>query len=552
MHKMKKAVALMLVFMLAVGLVACGKKADEKKPESSATAEKTEEKANDKEAEPAKPAEDVDSEDGEIIEITPSTDEADESGLLRIGVAKSSEYYYDEETYETLAYAKYSNVSLLAGSDTYAELAASLDEFSTDSKVRTLDEFETLKSSVKSDIEAGDEPFMNYFIEESSNIVRADDKALSIVDFVSSYTGGAHENLGIFTYNYDTKSGKLLKLTDVIKDVDAFTELISEKASKYADDVISDPAEYIKKGINEEGYCLSWALSYTGVDVYFAPYEIASYAAGVITASVTFKENPEIFNDLYTEVPASYEVAFSGAGQVLADTNGDGLPENVSVWKTPGDDAEDLFNLSVYIGEDLVVSDDEFFNFDYNCIMLHKADGNYILVDGQSYNDCHTTRVYDIASKKMTDELLGTGLVRYGTYDDYPFCYEVAGNPDKKELFTRLDALGTYDTFRTYSLEGGKLIPEKEYYYYDDGAVTLRNAVGLTVDVCDENGNVTGETDVKPGEYFTYLYTDDATFMMCSLSDGTIVKLDMDISEYPQKVEGEDVMDVFPDVLFAG
>ncbi|MBR6396522.1 MAG: hypothetical protein IKS09_06105, partial [Lachnospiraceae bacterium] len=179
MHKMKKAVALMLVFILAAGLAACGKKAEDKKPDSSAPVEKTEEKANDNETEPAKTAEDVDSEDGEIIEITPSTDEADESGLLRVGVAKSSEYYYDEETYETLAYAKYSNVSLLAGSDTYAELAASLDEFSSDSKARTLDEFEMLKSSVKADIEAGDEPFMNYFIEEGSNIVRADDKALS-------------------------------------------------------------------------------------------------------------------------------------------------------------------------------------------------------------------------------------------------------------------------------------------------------------------------------------------------------------------------------------
>ncbi|MBP5305050.1 MAG: DUF3298 domain-containing protein, partial [Lachnospiraceae bacterium] len=541
MQKMKKAVALMLVFVLTAGLVACGKKAEEKKPESSAPVEKTEEKANTDTADTKETAEDESEDEGEIIEITPSSDEADESGLLRVGVARSSEYYYDEETYNILAYAKYNNISLLAGSDTYPELAASLDEMSSGIKARTLGEFEMLKSSVESDKDSEEGLLMNYFTEESTNIVRADDKAVSIVDVVSSYTGGAHENLGIYTYNYDTQTGKQLSLKDVIKDEEGFLKLIIDQAKKNADEGIVDPEEYIRKAYNEEGYWLSWVLSYTGIDVYFAPYEIASYAAGVITASVTFKDNPEIFNDAYTKVPEYYEVALSGLGKVLADTNGDGAPEELTVWKIQSDEADDLYKLVVYVGEKLIVDDEEFLNFDYNCIFAHNSNGDYIIIDGQSYNDCHTTRVYDIASGKMTDELLGTGLVRYGTYDDYPFCYEVAGNPEKKELFTRLEALGTYDAFRNYSLEDGKLKPETEYYYYDDGAVTLRNAVGLTLDVCDKDGNVTGETDVKPGEYFTYLYTDNATFMMCSLSDGTIVKLDMDISEYPQQVEGQDV-----------
>ena len=77
----------------------------------------------------------------------------------------------------------------------------------------------------------------------------------------------------------------------------------------------------------------SWTLNYQGLTFYFSPYEIASYAAGLLTVTIWFDEAPELFREEYIEAPEQgYSVAMPLASAVEFDLNeADGKRDEISV-----------------------------------------------------------------------------------------------------------------------------------------------------------------------------------------------------------------------------
>ncbi|KGM95113.1 hypothetical protein Z968_09940 [Clostridium novyi A str. 4552] len=104
-------------------------------------------------------------------------------------------------------------------------------------------------------------------------------------DFVSFYidyyefTGGAHGSTFRKSYNIDLKTGKVLNLHDVLKDIPNYKETIN----KYIYDEISQKPEvyFIDsfKGIYGD---ISFNLDEKNLIIYFQQYEIAPYSSGII------------------------------------------------------------------------------------------------------------------------------------------------------------------------------------------------------------------------------------------------------------------------------
>ncbi|MDL2281120.1 DUF3298 and DUF4163 domain-containing protein [Selenomonadales bacterium OttesenSCG-928-I06] len=106
--------------------------------------------------------------------------------------------------------------------------------------------------------------------------LRSEDR-LSFHMFYWMYTGGAHGNVIINTFNYDLKTGKKLSFKDVSKaSLKQINKAIFAQAEGFYDDF---------KGIKE--YPETFYLDDDGsVVIVFQPYEIAPYVRGVIEVRI--------------------------------------------------------------------------------------------------------------------------------------------------------------------------------------------------------------------------------------------------------------------------
>lgn len=120
-------------------------------------------------------------------------------------------------------------------------------------------------------------------------VERCDEAVISVCVHESIYSGGAHGIFSQTTYNFDTKTGKLLSVDDLSDDADALTEHIASYIqSDYADSVTNNEPDLSQvPNLIENG---QWYFTNEGMVVFAQLYEIASYAAGMPTFIVPYDE----------------------------------------------------------------------------------------------------------------------------------------------------------------------------------------------------------------------------------------------------------------------
>jgi len=144
--------------------------------------------------------------------------------------------------------------------------------------------------------------------EDKSDIYvrRADSLVVSLLEFSSSYMGGAHGMYGFTGKTFDTYTGKEMQLTDVFTSQTAMTDAIKQqlmfdypKASFQESNGAS--MRNMVDQLAKEGH-LFWTMDPRGVTFYFNPYILGSYAEGIFTTTLLYSERPEIFkHDQYTQ-----------------------------------------------------------------------------------------------------------------------------------------------------------------------------------------------------------------------------------------------------------
>ena len=144
--------------------------------------------------------------------------------------------------------------------------------------------------------------------EDNSDIYvrRADSLVVSLLEFGSSYMGGAHGMYGFTGKTFDTYTGKEMQLADVFTSPTAMTDAIKQqlmfdypRASFQGSNGAS--MRNMVDQLAKEGH-LFWTMDPRGVTFYFNPYILGSYAEGVFTTTLLYSERPGIFkHDQYTE-----------------------------------------------------------------------------------------------------------------------------------------------------------------------------------------------------------------------------------------------------------
>lgn len=481
----------------------------------------------------------------------------------------SDSYYKDDDYSNKLVEMKY-GVIALTGEDEekYPKLAQVLKKLSEENKNTILNEYENLKTQAEDDLkgaeEGGYQIYTPYSAESTYYVSRADDRVLSFEENGYTYLGGAHGTGYSFGCNYDTRTGEELQIQDVVTDMDTFAGLaeaaVYEESGLTMDDLFLEEGESLKDYIAKAAaeHTLNWKITNDGVSVWFNPYEISYYAAGMPSGSVKFAEQTDIFSDYYAEAPRTYVYAANNLGTSGMDFNGDGRTDELRVWASMDEygtyEALKVSMNGVETGKDI-------WAYSYDPYILHTADGkNYLYVICGSDNDYRMLEVFDLngSSAVYVGEVNNCGL-RAQLLDASSYLYgeELLTDPENFYLESRMEVLSTYSASRRYHVGAdGMPVADEDFYQVDTSTYEWREALTAKKDVpcvqVAEDGSVTADNAVIPAGTKLTLYRTDGSSLVDLKAGDTLYRIEVDHSEWPYTINGVEEEEYFDGIMYAG
>ena len=481
---------------------------------------------------------------------------------------QSDSYYKDDDYSNKLVEMKY-GVIALTGEDEkrYPELAQVLKKLSEENKNTILTDYENLKSQAEDDLKAakegGYEVYTPYSTECSFYVNRADNRVLSLGKSGYDYWGGAHGTGYSTGCNYNARTGEELRIQDVVTDVDTFAGLIEAKVYESGltrDDLFLDEEETLKDYILKAAadHTLNWEITNEGVTVWFNPYEISYYAAGMPSGSVSFAGHPEVFSDYYAETARTYVYAIEGLDVSDIDFDGDGKADELSVWASM-DEYGTYEALKVSMKG--VETSKDIWAYSYDPYILHTTDGkNYLYVICGSDNDYRMLEVFDLngSSAVYVGEVNNCGL-RAQLLDASSYLYgeELLTDPENFYLESRMEVLSTYSASRKYHVGAdGMPVADEDFYQVDASTYEWREALTAKKDVpcvqVAEDGSVTADNAVIPAGTKLTLYRTDGSSLVDLKAGDTLYRIEVDHSEWPYTINGVEEEEYFDGVMYAG
>ncbi len=525
---MKKLTALLLALVCAFSLASCDEQTNDASFKKSSAPENT--------------TTDIDAiDDWEYLEV-----------LSGSGYRSS----WNDEYGTTTAIMNYSTARLSDDTaSSYPELAKALEAEKRSVVDNIDDSFDLLCKEALEHLEfSKSEYFTPYESDDEIYVRRADSSILSLLFYSYGYYGGAHGNYAYSANNYNSETGELLTLSDVVTDIDLFAEAVEEELSvRYSKNV--DYKDYIGDDISAY---TEWLLDYNGITVFFSPYAIASYADGAFFVTIPYEGNESFIAPEYAEVPEAYTTEIPAYVPFYYDLDGDSDIDELTFSRSMNeDDAYQSYSLS-FNGK--TVKYDDSFAFDHDAILVHNADGKnyiYIVTEGESgYND--------VIVHKITERgISSAGGISAG------YCYNwqadstevlLITNPYSFKLESRADVLGTAFAYNTYSVgDDGIPVADSELFYIsgtnnDDGTYSFKIKKDIEGEIVDgATGELTGNTKtLKRGETVQYYRTNINSAVDIMAKNGEIVRFEVDLDEYPYTIDGIAIEDIFDEIMWAG
>lgn len=172
----------------------------------------------------------------------------------------------------------------------------------------------------------GDPDWAPYFYEAIYSPMRVDYSVLSLYSKTAIYVGGSRPQVECTAANYNMITGDVLTLGSILCNVDSLGSLcdlviqnmaLLEETAQLYDDY---PNIVRQRFTREESFDEDWFFTETGLDFYFAPYEVAPYISGVVTVEVPYSELSGIIADEFFPAEADLSEGLVYA-QLLAETD---------------------------------------------------------------------------------------------------------------------------------------------------------------------------------------------------------------------------------------
>ncbi len=325
--------------------------------------------------------------------------------------------------------------------DQHENLKNAIDEYFTgrvntfnESIESTNEEAKQFNEENKKAADEGDYEFyeMQYEDDLYVDVVRADSQVFSILLTNYTFMGGAHGSSYYEGVTFDCSTGDILSIDDfgdatsiaeVSKDyIFSLIDESDENAKSYLFD--SEGVSYkdtIEESFADTSLLPSYYLSARGLVFVYQQYDIAPYAAGMISFTVPYSQFSD-FNESYIPGDEFYTCELSNLGLVdKFDINNDGNLVNVTASDYYEEDGSSFFRITVGDNTEDIQYDENTYYSHGNYI--HSTEGNFLLVcsEGSSYT------LYDISNgikeidkleselslKEITENGIVLGTVNY-------------------------------------------------------------------------------------------------------------------------------------------
>ena len=194
------------------------------------------------------------------------------------------------------------------------------------------EEYDNLCASVGEDLPWTEGTQETWVSTLDIQVRRADSVSVSLLSDSYSDYGWIEDFRGMHGTNYDTQTGQVLALDDVMEVNNELAQAVFKELNShmwagdfYADDTVE---AYFANTPHED---ISWTLDYNGVTFYFADGELAEAGNGRQTATVSFAEYPQLFAEKYMAVPQAYIVELPMDSSFFTDLDGNGDLEELNV-----------------------------------------------------------------------------------------------------------------------------------------------------------------------------------------------------------------------------
>ena len=431
--KKRKAAIFLIGMVMTLSLAGCSKKTSAgPEKELQTTQEQTEK----------------DEETGQDSHSENADEAVSEESEIRFTVVQNhieTEDYYVPEEGDSFPYAfvEYSSFELPDDlKKNYPTLAQSLEEYSTDT-------YEYAVSTLARAAESAWENDMSYFAasyQESWDleVLRADERAVGWLVVYYYYYGGPHPYTYFGTDMIDTKTGKTLTLSDVVKDVDGLSQIILENLIAIDDTYVFSEEENAQmlpliEDMIDGGY-LPWILNDTGFHVYFDAYALQYYAFGPIFADLSYEEYPDLFNEDYLpvkeDIPVEERISYKEAEP--AGWSSQELEPYLGEWETQGaGDQAGYFVIECPDWEVPYIADGIFDTLTASPVKLSEVSKDSSICLFEEDWSAET-------GIPLPGDLYGEG------YSDDAYYYYADNSADEGRLAVEISEMGTYDFVGTY------------------------------------------------------------------------------------------------------
>lgn len=388
--------------------------------------------------------------------------------------------------------------------------------------------------------------FQAYCTQFDTKILRGDQRVLSFQEQVYSYTGGAHGNVAVSGYTYDSQSGKKLELEDVVSSLDGLCSYLVQSLSsgEYREELFQGWEDVVRREVfgesaNGRVYELSWALGPDGMKVYFSPYEIGPWALGTVTVTVPYEEKTVGIGERWTPAEEENVWQLFPYQERKLDVDGDKTEEIIRL--EPGT-VSNMEQMYVLWADGQSVE----FNGTYGVAsawIMENSDGRkYFYGDCRTDNDYHYLNIVDLEELKERGADTKVSQFSYGMYGDIPMDAQSFWLSSRGGLFS------TFPIRKLYSI-GENGLPRT-----DDTEFTVdrwRVVAVQEISACEGSG-FQKKTRIAAGTELFVTATDEKSRVTAETGDGIQYQFEIKGENWPHTIDGKNIEELFDGLIFAG
>lgn len=429
----------------------------------------------------------------------------------------------------------------------YPVLKRSLDNVNTSFIQNAQSLFDHLSSLAEDAYFSASEGFTPFRREIVLALPRADSKAVSILCVSSVFSTGEHEEIAYSCLNLDTVSGRELDIRGVVSDMKAFRNVIETELSlNYPDVQFPDLMNCLNRYM-EAPAGFVWTLDYQGITLYFSPGELADFDEGLISLPLRFDNYPELLDQRYAEVPASYVSPVIAGRCFNFDLDLNGSSDDIRISDRYDDSLgySDLLTISVNGN----VATTKTGLKSYDCYVIHAGlNRNYLFINGENLSEYGYINVFrlDRTGATFVGGLYDTSLHAAG-FSGHCEGRTILTNPESFVMGSLCKLLCPQVGIKTYSIgvDGMPISLDSFYQLSSSRILTSKNELS-TVSV-DSGSGSGGQSAVKiPGKTQFYFWrTDGTSFMDMKTSVGTSCRLFITVKSKTQYVNGVNAQELF-------